>query len=246
MPTFAINELNRYIQTKLCLPCEHPAATVKCISRDKLGIRQNSGKIIKTMNQPLKIFYLKKRILFPFCTLAVTVKLTDDSKTIKKGDRILAFTVRSTFDIIFYKNRLATLAEVTEVTNDEKTVKLMLKGLFRVRITRLIKFKNAEFSSLDLNKSESNELIMEGLRKKSQELVFLINVDESDKLIKLLDFIVDLNQMSDFIANYFIMDFTERFRIYKEIDIRKRGQLLITELTEVIDKMTKKRKKTSL
>jgi ATP-dependent Lon protease len=209
-------------------------------------IRLVSGKIAKVMNQPLKIFYLKKRILFPFCTLSVTVKLTDDSKTMKKGDRILAFTVRSIIDILFYKNRLATLAEVAEATSDGRTIKLTLKGLSRVRITRLLKFKNAEFNFIDLDKAESNELIMEGLRKKSQELVFLINVDESDKLIKLLDFIVDLNQMTDFIANYFIMDFTKRFRIYKEIEMRKRGRLLIAELAEVIDKMTKKRKKTAL
>src|SRR5271157_871109 len=132
------------------------------------------------MNQPLKIFYLKKRILFPFCTLAVTVKPTEDSKSIKKGDRILAFTVRSIIDILLYRNRLATLAEVAEVTNDGRTIKLMLKGLSRVRIARLLKFKNAEFNFIDLNKAESNEMIMEGLRKKSQERVFLINVDESD------------------------------------------------------------------
>ncbi len=198
------------------------------------------------MNQSLRIFYLRKRILFPFCTLAVTVKQTDDSKSIKSGDRIIAFTVRTMVDILLYKNRFATLAEVADVSEDGRTVKLMLKGLSRVRLTRLLKFKNAEFNFIDLNKAEPNESVMESLRKKSQELVFLINVDESDKLIKLLDFIVDLNQMTDFIANYFVMDFTKRFRIYKEIDTARRGQQLITELTEVINKMTKKRKKTPL
>ena len=196
------------------------------------------------MKQPfLKIFYLKKRIVFPFCTLAVVIKLTDDVKEIKLGDRILAFTVRTIFDVLLYRNRLATLAEVADVTNDGQTVKLMLKGLSRARITRLIKFKYAEFELLKPETIESHELIMDNLRKKSQELVFLINVEESDKLIKLHDYIIDLNQMTDFIANYFVMDIPKRLKLYNEVNIRKRGQLLLAELTEIVNKMIKKRKK---
>jgi hypothetical protein len=103
-----------------------------------------------------------------------------------------------------------------------------------------------EFSLVENERTESYDAIMDDLRKKSQELVFLINVEESDKLIKLLNYIVDLNQMTDFIANYFVMDFRKRYRLYNEIGVKKRGLLLIFELSELISDMTKKRKKISL
>jgi ATP-dependent Lon protease len=194
----------------------------------------------------LRILYFKKRIIFPFCTLSVALKSSDDTKEIKQGDKILALTIRSTIDTVLYCNRLATLSEVMEAAHDDQTVKLTLKGLFRVRIKRIMKFKQAEFSLVENERTESYDAIMDDLRKKSQELVFLINVEESDKLIKLLNYIVDLNQMTDFIANYFVMDFRKRYRLYNEIGVKKRGLLLIFELSELISDMTKKRKKISL
>ena len=194
----------------------------------------------------MKIFYLKKRVVFPYCTLTVILKLTGDTREIKKGDKVLAYTVRTIIDILLYRNGLATLSEVLDVVNDEQSVKIMLKGLTRVRIRRVIKFKYADFASLKQEEIGPHESIMDELRKKSQELIFLINVEESDKLIKLLNYIVDLNQMTDFISNYFVMDFGKRYRLYNTLGAKERGQLLIAELTELIDKMAKKRKKISL
>jgi len=91
---------------------------------------------------------------------------------------------------------------------------------------------------------EPHNTINEELRKKSQELIFLINVEESDKLIKLLNYIFDLNQMTDFISNYFVMDFPARYRLYNETDTKKRSHMLLSELTALINRLTKKRKKT--
>jgi len=204
-------------------------------------------KTIKNMDRfTLKIFYLKRRVVFPYCTLAVVLKLTEDTKQIKQGDKFLAYTVRTLFDVIRYRNRIATLSEVLDVASDEQRVTVTLKGVTRVRIARIISFKQADFTILEKKGLKSNDAIMDELRKKSQELIFLINVEESDKLINLLNFIVDLNQMTDFISNYFIMDFRKRYGLYNTVDTKKRGQLLIKELADLIDKMAKKRKKTTL
>lgn len=192
----------------------------------------------------LKTFYLKKKVIFPYCTLAVFIRPSTESKDIKKGDQILAVTIRFSIDLLWPRKRLATLAEVMDVQADDKTVKVILKGLSRVKILKIIKFKHAEFEHLKAQIIEPHTTINEELRKKSQELIFLINVEESDKLIKLLNYIFDLNQMTDFISNYFVMDFPARYRLYNETDTIKRSHMLLSELTALINRLTKKRKKT--
>jgi ATP-dependent Lon protease len=194
----------------------------------------------------LKTFYLKKKVIFPYCTLAVFIRPSAESQDIKKGDRILAVTIRSSIDLIWPRKRLATLAEVMDIQADDKTVKVMLKGLGRVKVLKIIKFKHAEFKHLETQVIEPHNSINEELRKKSQELIFLINVEESDKLIKLLNYIFDLNQMTDFISNYFVLDFPPRYRLYNETDIIKRSHMLLSELTAMVDRLTKKRKKAEL
>jgi ATP-dependent Lon protease len=194
----------------------------------------------------LRTFYLKKKVIFPYCTLVVFVRPSAESKDIKKGDRILAVTIRSSIDLLVPRKRLATLAEIMDIQIDDKTVKIILKGLSRVKILKIIKFKYAEFEYLAAQDIEPHSKIIEQLRKKSQELIFLINVEESDKLIKLLNYIIDLNQMTDFISNYFVMDFPVRFRLYNETDTIKRSHMLLSELTGLISKLTKKRKKTEV
>ena len=194
----------------------------------------------------LRTFYLKKKVIFPYCTLAVFTSPSAESKDIKKGDRILAVTVRSSVDLLLPRKRLATLAEIMDIQIDDKTVKIILKGLNRVKIQRIIKFNRAEFEQMTVQSVGPHPKIIEELRKKSQELIFLINVEESDKLIKLLNYIIDLNQMTDFISNYFVMDFSARYRLYNETDTIKRSHMLLSELTGLISKLTKKRKKTEL
>lgn len=193
-----------------------------------------------------KIFYLKKQVVFPYCSLIVFVRPTDESRAIRKGDRVLAYTIRSTIDVLWYQDKTATLAEVTDVQADEKAVKIFLKGLSRVSLKRIIRYKHAEFEPAAEQAEGMGDAMRSGLRKKSQELVFLINVEESDRLIKLLNYIVDPAQMTDFISNYFIMDFRTKYRLYNQVNILKRGEMLVAALDELIRRMTKKRKKTGL
>lgn len=198
------------------------------------------------MEQPgLKIFYLKKRIIFPFCSLVVFVRPTEESGAIRKGDRVLAYTIRSTIDVLWHRNRTATLAEVTDVQADEKAIKIFLKGLSRVSLKRIIRYRLAEFepAAPQSAPADARGSTRDGLRKKAQELVFLINIEESDKLIKLLSYIVDLEQMTDFISNYFVMNFRTRYRLYRQTDIQRRGEMLGEALDALIRKMSKKRKK---
>jgi ATP-dependent Lon protease len=194
----------------------------------------------------LKTFFLKRKIIFPYCTLTVFIRPSDETKEIKKGDQILAVTIRTILDLMRRGSRLATLAEVQEAEPGNDGMKIVLKGLARVTVTRITRYKFAEFEPLGLRATDPHDMVIESLRKKAQELIFLINVEESDKLIKLMNYIVDLNQMTDFIANYFVMDFPARFRLYKEIDIKKRSQMLTVELSELINRLTKKRNKKNL
>jgi len=87
-----------------------------------------------------------------------------------------------------------------------------------------------------------NADITEKLRKKAQELIFLINVDESDKLIHLLNFISDGVQLSDFIANYFILDYNERVALLNTTDVTSRINTLLQLLTMLIDNIQHKRR----
>jgi ATP-dependent Lon protease len=191
----------------------------------------------------LKIFYLKRKVIFPSCTMTVALTASNNSREIKKGDKLLTYTIRSFFDLLFYRKKIATLSEVLEINSDEKQVRLLLKGLLRVRVRKIMKFKDAQFKIIEQESVFTSEDFKEELRKKSQELIFLINVEESDKLINLLNYIVDLNQMTDFIANYFIIDFPYRYRLYNELDTKKRGEKLIFLLDKLIEKMNKREDK---
>lgn len=190
----------------------------------------------------LHTFFLKKKVLFPHCTLAVSVRTTE---TIRAGDRVLAIPLRFPLDFLLPRSRIATLAEVTEVRENLQTVKMSLKGLARVRIGSLINLKKKGFEQIEPEPIGPHDAIIEELRKKSQELVFLINVEESDKLIGLLNYIFDLDQLTDFISNYFILDFPARYRLYNETGTRERSRMLVHELAALIKKMTEKRKKRS-
>lgn len=194
----------------------------------------------------LHIFFIKKKVLFPNCTLAISVKKTDLPQEVKTGDRVLVVPLRFSLDLLWSRNRMATLSEVTEVRTDLRATRISMKGLARVKLTENVNFKKGRFEQLKPDAVEPHETISEELRKKSQELIFLINVDESDKLINLLNYIFDLNQMTDFISNYFILDFPARYRLYNETDIKKRSHMLLGDLAALINRLTEKRKKKDL
>lgn len=186
-----------------------------------------------------KIFYLKQKVVFPYCMIHVTVAYSEQSNSIKKGDTILAFPIRRLLDAVFYKNRIATLTEVIEKYNSDNKISIHLKGLSRVRIKKIYKQQTADYTLINEKEEFRNEELVEDLRKKSQELVFLINVNESDKLIDLLNYISDINQLTDFISNYFILDFKGRFKFLNELNLLKRGNLLIKTMKKLMLKIKK-------
>jgi len=196
--------------------------------------------------QNAKIFFLKKKVIFPFCTMPVTVNTSDFIRGIKTGEKMLAYPVRSFIDIFFYRNRLATLTEILEISGGEKSFKLQIKGLARGRLRRIHKNHHADFEIINEAVSEavsdSHDFLKDEIRRKSQELIFLINSEESDRLISLLNFLNNLNQMTDFIANYFIMNARDRFSLFNTLDIVKRGEKLVAILNRHIQDINKKRK----
>ena len=161
---------------------------------------------------------------------------------IKAGDKILAYPVKTALSLVLYRNKIATLTVVLEKNEDEKTVKLLLKGLIRVRLKKINKLQQADFTIIDEDDIHDSEDLKEDLRKKAQELIFLINVDESDRLINLISYLININQMADFISHYFIMKPDRRFKLYRETDIHKRAHELLEMLDKIIAKVKKKQR----
>jgi ATP-dependent Lon protease len=134
------------------------------------------------------------------------------------------------------KLRVATLAEIIEVGRDNEKIILHLKGIARARIK---KFKGIHEASFEISSSKidtSDQELLKELRKKTQELVFLINVQESDRLIELMNFLVELNQITDFIANYFILDYKLKLALLNNTDIKSRSNKLLIKLNQLIKK----------
>lgn len=185
----------------------------------------------------LKVFYLKNKVIFPQCTLHFFLNKTVWSESLKGGDKIIAWPMRSFFDIVFYKKRVGTIAQILSSSDESGRIKLQLKGVSRIRIKKFFTLNLVSWEPIaEKNGAERDDVINE-LRKTAQELIFLINVQESDRLISLLGLLVDAGQMSDFIANYFVIDYKKRYLLLKEGDPYKRAERLIVLLRELIDKM---------
>ena len=56
-----------------------------------------------------------------------------------------------------------------------------------------------------------------------------------------LNYLIDLDQMTDFISNYFVIDFNNRYKLYNETNYFKRSKKLITILNSLIDEMKNRR-----
>lgn len=190
-------------------------------------------------SKTLRLYHLYRRVLFPYCS--ITVKTGAGSGgDITKGDFVLVFAIRSAFDILLPRKKTAILAEVTDVSFAGKMYTIVFRGISRVIIGNVKGLKYGEYSVIEERICGDSDHYVESLRKKSQELIFLINVEESDKLIHLLNYLSDLDQLSDFIANYFVMNFQRRYALLREGDPRKRAQGLLEILDELIPKMKKK------
>ena len=193
-------------------------------------------------DRSLPIVYLQKQVVFPYCN----VSFRSASRTlsgVSQGDRVVALPVRTVLDGLFPRGRLATLSEVVEIQREDDAWNVQLKGVSRVTIRRVARFSAVEYDTIDETERAGQERLREDLRKKSQELIFLINVNESDKLIHLLNFLVSLPQLSDFVSNYFILKFPRRYEIFVERDVELRARKLLVVLDELIADLKGKRER---
>lgn len=198
--------------------------------------------ILEMKSEVLIIAHLYKKVLFPHSNILFQSRLSVYKK-LKAGDRILAFPVRSILDVLLYKNKIVTLAEIIEVNSENGNTIIQLKGITRVKLTKVKDIHYGMCSELKEVEIDGIERLRENLKKKAQELIFLINADESDKLIHLLNFIVNINQLTDFISNYFILKFQKRFYIFNELNVKKRADALIVILNRLINNLKIKRER---
>jgi ATP-dependent Lon protease len=187
--------------------------------------------------EKVKIFFINKKVLFPHCTTNVRLSRSTFSDNLKKGDKIIVYPIRNIFDILLIKWRVATFAEILEIESDNQKINLHLKGISRVRVKKVKGIHEASYDIIKPDNGSSDQELLKELRKKAQELVFLINVQESDRLIELMNFLFELNQITDFIANYFVLDYKLRIELLNNTDIKKRSTRLLAKLNQLIKKM---------
>ncbi len=186
-------------------------------------------------SEALKVFLLKKKVLFPHSNQNMIIRKTEFSSAMRAGDRIITYPIRNIFDLLLFKRRISTLGEITELNADKNIIRFQVKGICRVRIRALKKFREAFFYQVESSPVKNEMVLCRELRTKAQELIFLINVDESDRLIALLNFLSDLGQISDFIANYFILDNSLRIELLNETDIMRRCDKLNGIIAKLIN-----------
>lgn len=184
-----------------------------------------------------KIFILSRKVLFPHCNAVVQIRHSTFTDSLNQGDMIIAYPVRNIFDILLIKRRVSTYAEITGIESSEERITLQLKGLSRVKVKKVKRIHEATFTTVQSGDGNFDLELLKEIRKKTQELVFLINVDESDKLISLMNFLYDLNQITDFIANYFILDFRYRIDLLNDADVKTRSIKLLHKLDQLINRM---------
>jgi len=193
-------------------------------------------------NEEIKLFYLGKKVLFPHCTISVSLKKSKLSSGLAAGDKIIVFPTRYFFDILFLRRRVSTLAEILEVEQTENHIRLQLKGLARVRVSKARGLHLARYNIIEPDiKANKNSIIAKELRIKAQELIFIINVNESDRLIELINYLVDVSQITDFVGNYFVLDYTLRQELLNETDVYSRSIKVLKKLQELIEKISIKK-----
>lgn len=188
----------------------------------------------------LPVFFLYRRVVFPYCPLEIKT-LNPLPGGLQEGADVVVLPIRNMFGMIFQWRRTGILSRVVSFhrQNDHYTVKF--QGIRRVKILRVKLFEIAEFCELPEESESALWPVLESLRKKAQELIFLINTDTSDRLIQLLEYIPNLSQLTDFIANYFVLDFPRRFKLLRTYDIKKRAELLFAILVDIIANYKKKK-----
>lgn len=193
--------------------------------------------------EKLSLFYIYRKVLFPSCVIFFKTS-SKRYRNIKEGDLILALPAGTLLDVLFARKRIATLSEVSQITYEKNSYAVHLKGISRVRVTKIYGFTAAGYELVE-EEDSSYYVVIDDLRKRTQELIFLINVKESDKLIHLLNFINSLNQLTDFISNYFVVKYSQRLAIFNELNAQVRAHHLIAILDQLIKRFKDKREKAS-
>jgi ATP-dependent Lon protease len=132
-------------------------------------------------------------------------------------------------------------SQVLSAVREADHYRIKFQGIRRVHIKRVKSLKTAEFYELSQEDGVECRDLLEQLRKKAQELIFLINTDTSDRLIRLLEYIADLSQLTDFIGNYFVLDFPRRLKLMKTLSTERRARLLVKMLVDIIAYYKKKK-----
>ncbi len=185
----------------------------------------------------MKLIYFYRKVLFPYC---VTTHIVGKKNSFKTGDIVAVWSVEKISDIIFPKNKIVTIAAIQSIKTENEKCIIELKGQYWGRITKRKRFYNCTSSKISETILENEEYITNIIRKKAQEFVFLININESEKLIYLMNFITKSNELIDFVSNYFIINFKKKFTIYKEPDLTNKADLLISMLDSMITNVRKK------
>ena len=189
----------------------------------------------------LSLFYIYRKVLFPYCVIFFKTS-SKRYRNLKEGDLLLTLPISTLLDALFARRRIATLAEVSKITCENSSCAVHLKGISRVRVMKIHGFSTAEYEPVE-EEDPSRYAAIDDLRKRTQELIFLINVKESDKLIHLLSCINSLNQLTDFISNYFVVKHSQRLAIFNELNAQVRAQQLIVILDQLIKRFKEKREK---
>ncbi len=182
--------------------------------------------------------FIKGKIIFCGCNMDIPVSCFG-KKTFNRGDRFLFIPYRRFIKRFFKLRYLAVLCEITGEKNTADKTLYEVKGLHKV-IVKSYKKESAYFEEVLPIMNGKTENVVGGLRKKAQEFVFLINTEESEKLIYLMNFSNDLSEFSDFVTNYFILGYNDRFRVFSERDVYKKYFMLHTMLDKLIAKTQKR------
>jgi hypothetical protein len=185
----------------------------------------------------LVLIYFRDRFLFPKCTVKVPAHYAE-GVSLLKGERVVVYTPVSFFGKIFTSGNVATIGEVLNVTElSNGIVEAEIKGERRVLLSKHSGKNKVRFSEIPVKSITGTEDLTERLRKRAQEFVFLVNVTESDRLIYLMTFMNGIQEITDFISHYFIIDIGKSKRLYCETDPLKRGKLLEQYLGTMITRL---------
>ncbi len=188
----------------------------------------------------LPVFFLYRRVVFPFCPLEIKSAnpLPED---IGEGGEVIVMPVKNMVGLVFSRGNTGVRSQVLSAVREADHYLIKFQGIRRVHIKKVRSLKTAEFYEFLQEDERECRDVLEQLRKKAQELIFLINTDTSDRLIRLLEYIADLSQLTDFIGNYFVLDFPRRLKLLKTLSPERRAQLLVKMLVDIISYYKKKK-----